>query len=225
MTTLEDIVITLSYKTKDILDGLPEQIGTPLKRELDDRMDNLATPVVKLLLVHGERVNAVNMDDTSPVYAAAGSGSVEIMKLLLAHGANLNTPRKLGALSLQRAVGYQKPAMVRFLCEKGCPVNTKMGHRNETPLHRSVAESLEITNILLAFGADVRATDKYGDTPLHTAVYYCNPDTVKALLAHGAPVNAKNNEGKTPLQMLSDSPDNHKEVMKITAYLKAAGGR
>ncbi len=51
--------------------------------------------------------------------------------------------------------------------------------------------------LLLDQGADVNATDQFGNTSLHLAVRY--PDLVRLLLERGARVGARNAFGDTPL--------------------------
>jgi ankyrin repeat protein len=51
--------------------------------------------------------------------------------------------------------------------------------------------------LLLDQGADVNATDHFGNTSLHLAMRY--PEVVRLLLERGAQVNARNAFGDTPL--------------------------
>jgi ankyrin repeat protein len=56
---------------------------------------------------------------------------------------------------------------------------------------------LNIATLLLDQGADVNATDQFGNTSLHLAVRY--PELVRLLLERGARVGARNAFGDTPL--------------------------
>src|SRR6266480_1684443 len=59
------------------------------------------------------------------------------------------------------------------------------------PLHESVGcINSTITLELLEAGADVNATNKYGETALHLAVRFNNLEAVKLLLKHGASTKA-----------------------------------
>ncbi|MBL8214039.1 MAG: ankyrin repeat domain-containing protein, partial [Bryobacterales bacterium] len=67
-----------------------------------------------------------------------------------------------------------------------------------TALHYAAAYgSVEAMELLLANGADARATNRRKTTPLHWAVH--DPAKTALLLKHGAPIDAKQVEGRTPL--------------------------
>jgi hypothetical protein len=103
---------------------------------------------------------------------------------------------------------------------------------NKTPLHYAAeCSNMEIARLLLEYGADPHAKDKYGATPLHyaasasvaklliergvdpnvvdnngeTPLHYaarsCRIDVMRALIEHGADINVKNNNGETPLDV------------------------
>ncbi len=73
------------------------------------------------------------------------------------------------------------------------------GARNPTPLHLAVNYNLlSIVELLLEKGADVSATNKYGQTPLHR-VSGDNPEILKQLVQAGADVDGRDGTGDTPL--------------------------
>ncbi|HWH71145.1 MAG TPA: ankyrin repeat domain-containing protein, partial [Candidatus Sulfotelmatobacter sp.] len=67
-----------------------------------------------------------------------------------------------------------------------------------TPVHYALGQK-PILELLLAHKADVTATNKAGETPLHWAANAGLKDAAELLLAHGAEVNARDNNGSTPL--------------------------
>ena len=66
-----------------------------------------------------------------------------------------------------------------------------------TTLHS--APNWTVAERLIAEGADVNAADRFGMTPLHTAVRAGRNDVAEVLMKHGADVNARSERGQTPL--------------------------
>ncbi|KAI5783318.1 hypothetical protein FPQ18DRAFT_111991 [Pyronema domesticum] len=60
---------------------------------------------------------------------------------------------------------------------------------------------LDITRLLIDNGADVSATDKDGQTPLHLASIYGYEGVAKLLIDKGADVSATSEDGQTPLHL------------------------
>jgi ankyrin repeat protein len=63
--------------------------------------------------------------------------------------------------------------------------------------------SVAVAELLLRHGADVAAENRYGNTPLGTAVYESRGrgDMIRLLLAHGADPDKPNHAGRTPAQL------------------------
>ncbi len=61
---------------------------------------------------------------------------------------------------------------------------------------------IEIFKLLLEKGADFNLTDKYGNTPLNSAVFNGHIQIVKLLLEKGADVNLKDICGNTPYDII-----------------------
>src|SRR5262245_6579928 len=94
-----------------------------------------------------------------------------VIELLLDAGADIEHKDKAGAAPLHRAVRARSPEAVRCLLEHGARVDATHGRQRTTPLHiaaRSTgasgtkgahAERQEIVELLLHYGADLRARD------------------------------------------------------------------
>lgn len=71
-----------------------------------------------------------------------------------------------------------------------------------SPLHRACYNNnVEITKILLKYGANVDARTEYLWTPLHSAVKWSSAECAALLLQYGADVNAQSQGQQTPLHI------------------------
>lgn len=77
-------------------------------------------------------------------------------------------------------------------------------------LHKAVFHpslKLTLTDMLVSRGADVNATSKKGDTPLHYAVRLGREDVVRYLLQKGADPTLEADDGQTPLDIaIAENP-------------------
>lgn len=91
--------------------------------------------------------------------------------------------------------------LLRELIARGVDVNAP--HRGMTPLLAATRDSWhgrpEAVMTLLANGADSRATDADGNTPLHHAARSSDPGVAALLRDAAAEIDALNNEGWSPL--------------------------
>jgi len=79
---------------------------------------------------------------------------------------------------------------------------------------------VEVTELLIASGADLEGTDKYGNTPLHYAAHHGLKETAKLLITKGADLNVKRDDGNTPL----DNATKYKHT-DIIELLRKHGGK
>ena len=64
--------------------------------------------------------------------------------------------------------------------------------------------------------------DKFGWTPLHSAVFFENKENVELHITNGADVNVKDNLGKTPLDWATKHGSNGNETADL---LRKHGGK
>ena len=102
---------------------------------------------------------------------------------------------------LHRAVSKNDAEEVKNLIINGAPVNSKdENYDNITPLFVAVENgSVEITEILLNFGAKPNARDETRQTPLMRLDADASAELVNLLIRHGAKVNAVDEEKTTPI--------------------------
>ncbi|MCJ0826446.1 ankyrin repeat domain-containing protein [Luteimonas sp. 50] len=139
------------------------------------------------------------------LYAAARSGRVDRALALLEAGANPHAPppdaeRDQRTLPVLAAV-LPDLRLLRALIGHGIDLNA--AHAGMTPLLAATRDSWhgrpEAVMTLLANGADPRAADLGGNTPLHHAARSSDPGVAALLRDAAADLEARNHDGLTPL--------------------------
>ncbi|WMJ70969.1 ankyrin repeat domain-containing protein [Stenotrophomonas sp. 24(2023)] len=142
---------------------------------------------------------------TPALYEAARQGRIDRALQLLQAGADPHALpethwRDQRALAVLAAV-LPDLRLLRELIGRG--VNVNAPHRGMTPLLAATRDSWhgrpEAVMTLLANGADSRATDGDGNTPLHHAARSSDPGVAALLRDAAAEVDALNREGWSPL--------------------------
>lgn len=144
-------------------------------------------------------------DPNTALYAAARAGRVERALALLEAGADPHAPpapddRDQRTLPLLAAV-LPDLRLLRGLIARGVQVN--QAHAGMTPLLAATRDSWhgrpEAVMTLLANGADPRAADADGNTPLHHAARSTDPGVAALLRDAAAEIDALNHDGQSPL--------------------------
>ncbi|XP_023247267.1 protein fem-1 homolog C isoform X2 [Copidosoma floridanum] len=124
-------------------------------------------PVLKCLIKHGAKVNAVSDSGSTPVRSACFMTHVEIVSYLVEHGADIIKANYNGGTCLINSV--QSVELCTFLLEHGADVNAT-DIQNKTALHYSIQEHrFETTKLLLSYNADPHLKSRYHDDALQTA--------------------------------------------------------
>lgn len=155
----------------------------------------------------GATVDAAGQDGdaTAALHAAARAGRVDRALALLEEGADphaLPDPgdRDQRALAVLAAV-LPDLRLLRALISRGVDLNR--AHAGLTPLLAATRDSWhgrpEAVMTLLANGADPRAVDRDGNTPLHHAARSSDPGVAALLRDAAAELDACNAEDATPL--------------------------
>ncbi|CAL5031842.1 unnamed protein product [Urochloa decumbens] len=120
--------------------------------------------IIRFLIQRGANVNSIDKFGNSPLLLALKSGHDRITSLLAKHGAALNLEDAGGYLC--RVVTDGKIDLLRRLLSYGVDPNCK-NYDQRTPLHIAAALGLHlVAGMLIDFGADVQAKDRWGNTPL-----------------------------------------------------------
>ena len=152
-------------------------------------------------------IAAKPVPDPASLYAAARAGKVDHALALLADGADANAAppaqdRDQRSLA-QLAAVLPDLRLLRALIERGVALDAVSGQL--TPLLAATRDSWhgrpEAVMTLLANGADPRARDGDGRTPLHHAARSTDPGVAALLLDAAADINAVDHAGHAPLSV------------------------
>lgn len=186
--------IALAVEQKD----LPE-----LERQLDrnhDRIDTIdidgMNPLlraaadgwvtgVRTLLERGAKVTVTDSRGTTPLCYAImvqGIDGRQIVEMLLYHGADVDGKDCGAFVPLGQAAFAGRPDMAQILLRHGADV-ARRGVNRWTPLHWAAVhpDDVELVEMLLRAGADPRAVDDDGSTPLDTARRFDNTQALKLM--------------------------------------------
>lgn len=175
--------------------------------------------IVRALLEHGAEPDArePNFDQT-PLMVAVRAGATDVVQVLLSHDVDVNAQSKPGAVPDFRLPSSNAGSKGVGIVRGGWP---ERGERSpvggaKTPLlYATRAGNLELTQLLLAAGADIEQADANGITPLLNAVLNATVETLERpaaqhlavahyLIGQGANVNAADWYGETPLRAAVD---------------------
>ena len=106
--------------------------------------------------------------------------------------------------------------MVELLLEKGAQIGVSLHDAAQYGRTRML-------DFLLTRGAQIEATDKYGNTPLHLAARNGHTSTVRLLLEKGAPIEARNFENKTPVNLVPWYHPGSAQIIKILHNMDSGG--
>ena len=141
--------------------------------------------VVKLIQI-GAPINFANKDGLSALHLAAKFNRLDTVKNLIAMGADIGAIDKDGATPLQ--ISMQSSAKEK---------NGVLMHAGSF----SKEDRLEIVKLLLESGADPNFKDSKGNTALHYAAKYSEPEDVEQLLSFGAHIRASNLKNEIPFEL------------------------
>ena len=139
------------------------------------------------------------LEDNTPLHAAALANARETAEVLLQNGADINAEGGDGFTPLHYAAGANARETAEVLLQNEADINAK-DEGGVTPLHyAALANAGATSEVLLKSGADINAKGEDGLTPLYYAASENACKIAEVLLKSGADINAKGEDGRTPL--------------------------
>jgi ankyrin repeat protein len=198
---------------------------TLLAWALEHRKPELA----QALLARGADVSVRDAVGRSPLHHASRSGA--LVQALLAHGADPLFADRDGQLPIHAHAA--ECGFTSLQLWDVAPQTLRLrDHAGNTPLHlvATTGKGAQwerwkglcslLARRFLALGADPRAVNAAGDTPLHVAARAGRANLAKVLLEGGADPNARNAAGETPLHLAAARDDDD-----LAELLTAHGAR
>ena len=144
---------------------------------------------------------------TAAVSSAVGLGQVEIVEVLAAEDWPPETQRTAWTKLCRITVGYNygvqvSRAMMEVLLAKGRPPVLPEGCAPLTAAAKF--GTLEMSRILLVYGAELDARNTMERTALHVAAANSSYEIARLLIEEGADLNARDNFGFTPVHSAVD---------------------
>ncbi|KAH7415951.1 hypothetical protein KP509_14G068100 [Ceratopteris richardii] len=126
--------------------------------------------IVQFLLQEGADVDVEDRFGNTPLLEAVKGCHTTVIKILRTVGGHL-TGKNAGCL-LHQAVLAGNSEVVRALLDNGIDPNYS-DHNRQTALHIAASEGLVmIVQILLEYGADIHAIDRWGKTPVQESIQF-----------------------------------------------------
>jgi len=169
--------------------------------------------IAEALLQRSADVNAVDLNNWSPIHCAASNCHLELVELLLNHPRIKVTILSKDGTSMFHYLMRNKVSpdlegkyteVLEKAKAKGSDINLH-GKHLETPLHQATMRcNAPAVRFLLKNNAKVNAQNKIGETALHYAVRNRDAQIIKMLLDQKADMSIRSSDG-TPLEIADDS--------------------
>ncbi|RKR12127.1 ankyrin repeat protein [Maribacter vaceletii] len=168
-------------------------------------------PIVTYFTEKTQNINLADKNGKTALTAAIQSNSAGVVSYLIAKGANIEAlDAKGNNVAAYLFNGRGKPrdfdAKVAALTKKGFDFKKLQGD-DRSIWHLAVSKNnIGLLKKISAFGADINAKDKNGNSPLHYAAMKTeNTDILKFLIANGADIKSTTEFGETALDLANEN--------------------
>ncbi len=210
----------------------PNNIGSSM---LVGTIQHKKYEVLEYLIANGADINMADSAGHTPLMAAitqlGGKNPKVALKFIekyLTFKPKLDFEQAKGdgggysALHLAARFGFVDAA--KLLLDNGATLDIKSLVTGGTPLHTAAsANQIDMAKFLIKRKANLEIYDKFGSTPLLTAVTRADADMVEVLVDGGAAINVKStvNPLQTPLVFAAGNPtpSDHRKNVSIIKYL------
>jgi len=160
--------------------------------------------MIKLLEKNG--AGKEDLSDKAYLFKAVAKGGLAKVKSLINAGMDVNTRDNYGMIALVNASRNGHTEIVKFLIDNGADKS----YFEDALIATS---NIDIVKLLIDYGVDINASNRYYNNALTLAAVYGYSDIVKLLIENGANINYAGEEGSTAL--MNASSQNHIEIVKL----------
>jgi ankyrin repeat protein len=184
------------------------------------------TDDVAALIAGGATFEATDKAGVRPMTFAAARGHADVVELLCSHGVDANDDDALGRAPLHFAAMHDRARVVRALASRPGTWVDPPDHLDDTPLTLAARMAgAETVAALLDAGADARARNKAGLTPLGEALLVRRRfDLADLLLEHEARETEREEEAKDAARRDDDGEKRARTRRAVLENTKAGPG-
>lgn len=171
-------------------------------KEIEKEQPNF--PLIREIIGLGYKFK--NLGKRYSIYWASRENKPELIKLLLENGEDINSRSSYDKdkTPLIVATEYGNKEAVKVLLENGADIELDATGKEMRAIHfASENNHSEILSLLIEYGAEKEAKDKYEKTPLHYAAMYNNVECAKILIDADVIIDEKGEDNWTALHYAS----------------------